>query len=63
VKRLVVCHQQKYARRLERRYGFKVLNAVPAARLRQEAGNPKQTAENRARLARFFTEFWPRVMK
>jgi len=63
VKRLVSGRQLKAVRRLEQQYGLNLLAAVPMSRLRREAKNPRQSAENRDRLARFLTEYWPRMSR
>jgi len=63
VKRLINGRQLKAVRKLEQQYGFNLLQAVPLTRLRREAKDPRQSAENRDRLARFLTEYWPRMSR
>jgi hypothetical protein len=62
IKRLVSCHQMSTTRKLEHRCRFNILKGVPIDLLQAAAQSGEQTPENRARLSKFCSDYWPWVL-
>jgi len=63
LERLIAAHRLKAYQRLEKEYGFNLLDSIPIAAIERTANDPQRSAEYREKLLGFLTHRWRQVKR